>query len=104
MQECLYQNDSDRMIVLKCIGANKFYREKVVMPTESYWFEAPRDARLEIWQMSLQGQMLHHRADITDYAIEPKNHPEQEHGRAKGAPTAFLNSSANQTQSKVPQH
>ena len=33
MQECLYQNDSDRMIVLKCIGANKFYREKVVMPT-----------------------------------------------------------------------
>lgn len=39
------------------------------MPTESFWFEAPIDARLEIWQMSLQGQMLHLRADVSDYAI-----------------------------------
>ena len=103
MQECLYQNDSDRMIVLKCIGANKFYREKVVMPTESYWFEAPTDARLEIWQMSLQGQMLHHRADISDYAIEPKTIPEQPQSRAKNATTAIFNKPTSKTQSKVPQ-
>ncbi len=70
MKECLYQNNTDRMIVLKCIGPNEFYREKVVLPTETFWFEAPIDARLEIWQMSLQGQMLHLRADVSDYAID----------------------------------
>ena len=48
MVECIYQNDTDRMVIVKCIGADHFYREKVVMPTETFWFEAPRDARLEI--------------------------------------------------------
>ena len=38
------------------------------MPTEVFWFEAPQDARLEIWKMSMTGQMLHVRADVSDYA------------------------------------
>ena len=70
MIECIYRNDSDRMVIVKCIGENHFYREKVVMPTEVFWFEAPREARLEIWKMSLTGQMLHVRADVTDYVME----------------------------------
>ena len=39
------------------------------MPTEVFWFEAPQDARLEIWKMSMTGQMLHVRADVSDYAM-----------------------------------
>ena len=39
------------------------------MPTEVFWFEAPDDARLEIWKMSMTGQMLHVRADVSDYAM-----------------------------------
>jgi len=39
------------------------------MPTEVFWFEAPEDARLEIWKMSMTGQMLHVRADVSDYAM-----------------------------------
>ena len=70
MIECIYRNDSDRMVIVKCIGDNHFYREKVVMPTEVFWFEAPREARLEIWKMSMTGQMLHVRADVTDYVME----------------------------------
>tara|TARA_Y100000991_G_scaffold68916_1_gene51555 strand:+ start:1123 stop:1377 length:255 start_codon:yes stop_codon:yes gene_type:complete len=69
MVECFYQNDTSRMVIVKCIGANHFYREKVVMPTEVFWFEAPKDARLEIWKMSMSGQMLHVRADVSDYAM-----------------------------------
>ena len=42
MIECVYKNDTSRMVVVKCIGADHFYREKVVMPTEVFWFEAPR--------------------------------------------------------------
>ena len=70
MIECIYRNDSDRMVIVKCIGDNHFYREKVVMPTEVFWFEAPREARLEIWKMSMTGQMLHVRADVSDYVME----------------------------------
>ena len=40
------------------------------MPTEVFWFEAPKDARLEIWKMSMTGQMLHVRADVSDYATD----------------------------------
>ena len=75
MIECIYQNDTDRMVIVKCIGADHFYREKVVMPTETFWFEAPREARLEIWKMSISGQMLHVRADVSDYATEDEASP-----------------------------
>ena len=70
MIECVYQNDTSRMVIVKCIGADHFYREKVVMPTEVFWFEAPENARLEIWKMSMTGQMLHVRADVIDYAMK----------------------------------
>ena len=69
MIECVYQNDTSRMVIVKCIGADHFYREKVVMPTEVFWFQAPKGARLEIWKMSMTGQMLHVRADVSDYAM-----------------------------------
>ena len=34
-----------------------------------FWFEAPEQARLEIWKMSVCGQMLHVRADVSEYAM-----------------------------------
>lgn len=67
MLDCCYRNTTNRMVVVKCIGENHFYREKVVLPKEIFWFEAPDRARLEIWKMSPQGQMLHVRADIAEY-------------------------------------
>ena len=73
--ECVYHNDTDQMVIVKCVGEDHFYREKVVMPTEMFWFEAPRDARLEIWKMSISGQMLHVRADVSDYAMEDEATP-----------------------------
>ena len=73
MIECLYRNESDRMVIVKCVGENNFYREKVVMPTEIFWFEAPRNARLELWKMSVSGQMLHLRADVSEYAVKSES-------------------------------
>ncbi|CAE08952.1 conserved hypothetical [Parasynechococcus marenigrum WH 8102] len=69
MIECVYRNDTDRMVIVKCVGDDNFYREKVVLPTEMFWFEAPEQARLEIWKMSVSGQMLHVRADVSEYAM-----------------------------------
>ena len=73
--ECVYHNDTDQMVIVKCVGEDHFYREKVVMPSEMFWFEAPRDARLEIWKMSISGQMLHVRADVIDYAVKDEASP-----------------------------
>ena len=72
MVECIYQNDTSRMLIMKCIGSNQFYVEKVIMPSEIFLFNAPKEARLEIWRMSISGQMLHIRADVSDYKISPR--------------------------------
>ena len=58
MVECIYQNDTSRMVIMKCIGSSQFYLEKVIMPSEIFLFNAPQEARLEIWRMSISGQML----------------------------------------------
>ena len=70
MIECVYQNETNKMVIIKCIGQFRFYLEKVVMPKELFWFEAPKEARLELWKMSPQGQMLDIRGDVSDYSIE----------------------------------
>ena len=67
MFECIYQNDTSRMVIVKCIGSSQFYLEKVIMPSEVFLFNAPKEARLEIWRMSISGQMLHVRADVSQY-------------------------------------
>ena len=72
MVECIYQNDTSRMLIMKCIGSNQFYLEKVIMPSEIFLFNAPKEARLEIWRMSMSGQMLHVRADVSDYKTSPR--------------------------------
>ena len=61
------------MVIMKCIGSNQFYLEKVIMPSEIYLFNAPKEARLEIWRMSMSGQMLHVRADVSDYKTSPRD-------------------------------
>ena len=71
MVECIYQNDTSRMLIMKCIGSNQFYLKKVIMPSEIFLFNAPKEARLEIWRMSMSGQMLHVRADVSDYKTSP---------------------------------
>ena len=73
MVECVYQNDTSRMLILKCIGSEQFYLEKVIMPSEIFLFNAPQEARLEIWRMSISGQMLHVRADVSDYKTSARD-------------------------------
>ena len=73
MVECIFQNDTSRMLIMKCICSNQFYLEKVIMPSEIFLFNAPKEARLEIWRMSMSGQMLHVRADVCDYKTSPRD-------------------------------
>ena len=55
MIEFSYKNEHSRMLIVRCIGENSFYVEKVVLPSEVIAFEAPKDARVEIWGNDLSG-------------------------------------------------
>ena len=55
MIEFSYKNENSRMLIIRCIGENSFYVEKVVLPSEIIAFEAPKDARVEIWGSDLSG-------------------------------------------------
>ena len=55
MIEFSYKNEHSRMLIVRCIGENSFYVEKVVLPFEIIAFEAPKDARVEIWGNDLSG-------------------------------------------------
>ena len=69
MGECCYRNDSSKMVILKCIGESQFFCEKVLMPSEVYFFEAPDDARLEFWLLNGGEPMLHTTAESREYAL-----------------------------------
>ena len=55
MIEFTYKNEYSRMLIVRCIGDKSFYVEKVVLPLEVIAFEAPKDARVEIWGSDLSG-------------------------------------------------
>ena len=55
MIEFTYKNEYSRMLIVRCIGDKNFYVEKVVLPSEIIAFEAPKDARVEIWGSDLSG-------------------------------------------------
>jgi len=55
MIEFTYKNKHSRMLIVRCIGDKNFFVEKVVLPSEIIAFEAPKDARVEIWGSDLTG-------------------------------------------------
>ena len=58
VQTCLYRNSSDRMVILRCIGPDSFFHEKVIFPFECWSFQAPDDADVELWCHGMGGAEL----------------------------------------------
>jgi hypothetical protein len=56
--ECGYRNASDRMVILRCLGPNSFFLERVVFPFELLSFACPADSEVEILTHSLGGPEL----------------------------------------------
>ena len=55
MDTCLYHNASNQMVILRCIGPNTFFQEKVVFPLEDWLFDCPPESRVDIWSHGLTG-------------------------------------------------
>lgn len=52
---CLYRNTSSQMVILRCIGPETFFQEKVVFPFEDWLFRCPPHSRVDIWTHGLTG-------------------------------------------------
>jgi hypothetical protein len=55
MDTCLYRNTSSQMVILRCIGPEDFFQEKVVFPFEEWLFHCPPQSRVDIWSHGLMG-------------------------------------------------
>ena len=55
---CSYRNGSDRMVILRCLGPEGFFLERVVFPFEMLNFDCPKDSEVKIWTHGLGGPEL----------------------------------------------
>jgi len=55
MDSCRYHNASKQMVILRCIGPEAFFQEKVAFPFEAWLFRCPPQSRVEVWSHGLMG-------------------------------------------------
>lgn len=58
MKTCLYRNRTNKVVILRCIGPDIFFHEKVVFPWEEWIFSCPSASRVDIWSHGLSGAEL----------------------------------------------
>jgi hypothetical protein len=55
MDICRYHNANNQMVILRCIGPEAFFQEKVVFPFEDWLFRCPPQSRVDICSHGLTG-------------------------------------------------
>jgi hypothetical protein len=53
-----YRNDRNQTVILRCVGANAFFQEKVMFPFEKWLFSCPPETRVDIWTHGIGGAEL----------------------------------------------
>ena len=56
-----YKNTTTSMVVIKCIGSNNFFLERVLFSQEIFIFKVPKDSQIEIWGIQSFGPKLEKR-------------------------------------------
>ena len=67
---CGYRNSSDRMVIVRCIGPDEFFLERVVFPFELLSFLAPPDSVVQIWTHGLGGAELRESLNVAELCLE----------------------------------
>ncbi len=65
MVDFSYRNITSNMVVLKCIGPDNFFLERVVFPQEVFSSVAPDGSQLEIWGIQSYGPRLEQRLRVS---------------------------------------
>ena len=68
---CSYRNGSDRMVILRCLGPDGFFLERVVFPFEMLNFACPKDSEVKIWTHGLGGPELVEALMADDLILDP---------------------------------
>jgi hypothetical protein len=53
-----YQNARCQMVIIRCVGANSFFLEKVIFPFEKWSFICPPETRVDVWTHGVSGAEL----------------------------------------------
>jgi hypothetical protein len=53
-----YRNGSCQIVIIRCVGANSFFLEKVIFPFETWSFTCPPETRVDIWTHGISGAEL----------------------------------------------
>jgi hypothetical protein len=53
-----YRNARNQMVILRCVGADAFFQEKVIFPFEDWLFSCPPETRIDIWTHGIGGAEL----------------------------------------------
>jgi hypothetical protein len=67
---CGYRNTSDRMVILRCVGPEEFFLERVVFPFEMLSFQCPPQSEVKIWTHGLGGPELVESIQTQELLIE----------------------------------
>lgn len=67
---CGYRNGSDRMVIVRCLGPEEFFLERVVFPFELLSFLAPAESVVQIWTHGLGGPELRESIPVEDLCVE----------------------------------
>jgi len=65
MVDFSYKNISSSMVILKCIGPDRFFIERAIFPQEIFSSTAPEGSQLEIWGIESYGPNLEKRLRVT---------------------------------------
>ena len=65
MVDFSYRNLTSGMVILKCIGPNRFFLERAIFPQEIFASVAPEGSHLEIWGIQSYGPNLEQRLRVT---------------------------------------
>ncbi len=65
MVDFSYRNITSSIVILKCIGPNKFFLERAILPQEVFSSVAPEGSNLEIWGINSYGPNLEQRLRVS---------------------------------------
>ena len=65
MVDFSYKNVSTSMVILKCIGPERFFLERAIFPKEIFSSMAPEGSQLEIWGIDSYGPNLEKRLRVS---------------------------------------
>ena len=70
MVDFSYRNVTASMVILKCIGPDRYFLEKAIFPQEVFSSMAPEGSHLEIWGIESYGPNLEQRLRVSASKLE----------------------------------